>query len=228
MKILVADDDFLTRQMIETLLVKWGYEVITTCDGNEAWKILADEKGPQFAILDWMMPEMEGSRDLPQGPPGTRPVPKMIFIILLTSKGRKEDIIEGLEAGANDYITKPFNHEELRVRVQNGRQMVELQSALAARVKELEQAMTHIKILQGFLPICSYCKKIRNDQNYWQQLEIYLAAHSDVQFSHGICPDCYQKYVKPELEELKRVKTSSGKKKNQKSGIKSEKNRESD
>ncbi|QTA88784.1 response regulator [Desulfonema magnum] len=207
MRILVADDDFLTRQMIETLLIKWGYDVITSCNGNEAWNILKDENGPRLAILDWMMPEMDGAeicRKVRQELPRS----EMICLILLTSKGHKEDIVEGLKAGANDYITKPFNHEELQVRVQNARQMIDLQSALAARVKELEEAMAHIKILRGFLPICSYCKKIRNDQNYWQQLEIYLAAHSDVQFSHGICPECYQKYVKPELEELKRMNKS--------------------
>ncbi len=203
MKILIADDDTLTRQMIETLLLKWGHEVVSARDGKEAWQILQAEDAPQLAILDWMMPEMDGAevcrnvRGLPDS--------EMTCLILLTSKGRKEDIVAGLDSGANDYITKPFNHEELRARVQIGCQMVMLQIALATRVKELEEAMAHIRMLQGFLPICSYCKKIRNDQNYWQQLESYFSTHSDVQFSHGICPDCYEKHVKPEIEEIRKL-----------------------
>jgi DNA-binding response OmpR family regulator len=201
MKVLIADDDFLTRRMIESLLLKWGYEVVTATDGKEAWEVLNSKACPPIAILDWLMPGVEGAevcrrfRALPHS--------EMTCLILLTSKGRKEDIVEGLEAGANDYIVKPFNHEELRVRVQIGRKMVELQTALAARVKELEEAMARIRTLEGFLPICSYCKKIRTDKNYWQQLESYFAEHSDVRFSHGICPDCFDKYVKPELDELK-------------------------
>ncbi|MDM8525356.1 response regulator [Desulfococcaceae bacterium HSG8] len=203
METLIADDDFLTLRMIEALLMKWGYKVITANDGNEAWQILNNENAPRLAILDWIMPGMDGIdicrkvRALPDS--------DMTCLILLTSKSRKEDIVAGLEAGANDYIVKPFNHEELRVRVQIARKMIELQSALKDRVKELEKAMVHIRTLQGILPICSYCKKIRTDKNYWQQLESYLAACSEVRFSHGICPECYETYVKAELEELDKM-----------------------
>lgn len=208
MKVLIADDDFLTRRMIESLLLKWGYQVVTAGDGKEAWEVLNSKDCPPIAILDWLMPGMEGAevcrrfRALPHS--------EMTCLILLTSKGSKEDIVEGLEAGANDYIVKPFNHEELRVRVQIGKKMVELQTALSARVKELEEAMSRIRTLEGFLPICSYCKKIRTDKNYWQQLESYFADHSDVRFSHGICPDCFEKYVKPELDELKSLSEYHG------------------
>jgi len=201
MKILIADDDFLTRQMIESLFIKWGYEVVTAANGKEAWKILESDNRPGMAILDRIMPGMEGTdicrefRKLPNS--------ELTYIILLTSKGNKADIVAGLDAGADDYITKPFNHEELRARVNVGRQMAELQSALTDRVKKLEEAVTHIKRLQNIiLPICSYCKKIRDDKNYWRQLESYFAIYSDVRFSHGICPECYEKYVKPELDEM--------------------------
>lgn len=205
MKILVADDNLLTRRMLQALLTKWGYEVLAASDGIEAWNILKSSDFPRLAILDWMMPGMDGA----QLCRNFRQLPKLeiAYFILLTSKDRKEDIVEGLEAGANDYITKPFDHEELRVRIQVGRQMVELQLALEARVKELQEAIHHIKTLQGILPICSYCKKIRDDKNYWRQLESYFQKYSEVQFSHGICPECYDRYVKPELEEL-RNKTS--------------------
>jgi len=207
MKILIADDDFLTRQMLQFLLEKWEYEVVVAADGAEAWKILQTEDRPRLAILDRVMPEMEGTeicrkiRELPHS--------EIIYIILLTCRGRKSDIVEGLEAGANDYITKPFDHRELRARIQVGIKMIELQSALSERVKQLEESMEHVKTLQNFLPICCYCKKIRDDKNYWQQLEIYFSTHADVKFSHGICPDCYEKHVKPEIEELKKFNTDS-------------------
>jgi response regulator RpfG family c-di-GMP phosphodiesterase len=121
---------------------------------------------------------------------------------LLTARASREDKIQGLQAGADDYITKPFDPQELRARVQVGIRVLELQGALAQRVRELEEALSRVKQLQGLLPICSYCKKIRNDRNYWQQVEGYITEHSEAQFSHGICPDCYAQYVRPELERM--------------------------
>ena len=147
-----------------------------------------------------MMPELDGVEICRRA--RKRPDPQPLHIILLTARGRKEDIIAGLQAGADDYVTKPFDHEELRARVQVGVRVVELQAALAVRVVELEEALARVRQLRGLLPICSYCKKIRDDKNYWQQVEQYVGAHSDVQFSHGICPDCYQKVVEPQLDEV--------------------------
>jgi response regulator RpfG family c-di-GMP phosphodiesterase len=132
---------------------------------------------------------------------GREPKPYLIFV---TAKARTQDIVTGLGAGADDYIVKPFEREELRARVQVGFRMLELQAALADRVRELEEALTRVKQLQGLLPICSYCKKVRDDRNYWQQVETYIEGHSDAQFTHGICPECREKYVVPELERLRR------------------------
>jgi phosphoserine phosphatase RsbU/P len=161
MKILIADDDPLTCRMLEALLPRWGYEVVTARDGNEAWQILQTENSPRMAILDWMMPGMEGAeicrriREIPHS--------EMIYIILLTSKGRKEDIIEGLDAGADDYITKPFDHGELRVRTQVGKRIIALQSALAYSVKvqgalEMAGAVCHeinqpLQIISGHVEL---------------------------------------------------------------------------
>jgi sigma-B regulation protein RsbU (phosphoserine phosphatase) len=83
--------------------------------------------------------------------------------------------------------------------------IIELQHSLADRVKALEEALARVKQLQGLLPICSYCKKIRDDQNYWQQVENYISKHSEAQFSHSICPDCYESLVRPELDQLRRT-----------------------
>ena len=104
-----------------------------------------------------------------------------------------------MQAGADDYITKPFDPAELEARLQVGARVTDLQNKLAERVKELEAALSQVKQLRGLLPICSYCKKIRNDENYWDQVENYIAKHSDAEFSHSICPECYEKFLKPQL-----------------------------
>jgi response regulator RpfG family c-di-GMP phosphodiesterase len=112
------------------------------------------------------------------------------YIIMLTSKSKKTDIITGLNAGADDYLAKPFDIGELQARVEVGRRMIDMQKQLAEQFLELHQAMDHIKTLQGILPICSFCKKIRDDEGYWDRVEVYVEKHSDAEFSHGICPEC--------------------------------------
>jgi DNA-binding response OmpR family regulator len=186
--------------MLEALLRKWGYETFVTRDGEKAWKILQAPEAPQLAILDWMMPGKDGVEICRQIRQSTQPVPK--YIILLTSKGRKEDVVSGLDAGADDYMTKPFEREELRARIQAGERILKLQTELAGRVKELQEALDQIKTLEGIVPICMYCKKIRNDQNYWQQVESYLSQHSEAEFTHGLCPECLEKHFKRPLEGL--------------------------
>ena len=201
MRILIAEDDAVSRRLLEATLGKWGYEVIVTTDGLQALEVLRQPEAPSLAILDWMMPGLDGAevclkaREMAAG--------RRLYIILLTAKGRKEDIVEGLTAGADDYVVKPFDRAELKARIAVGERILRLQAELAARVKELELALANVKLLQGLLPICCYCKKIRNDQNYWQQVDSYVADHSEAQFTHGICPDCRDKIVKPELERLK-------------------------
>src|SRR2546422_251030 len=203
MKILIAEDDPVSRRVLEATLTRWGYEVTTTSNGSEAWEALAAPQAPRLAILDWMMPEIDGVEICrrARGRPGSGP----LHNILLTARGRKEDVIAGLQAGADDYITKPFDHEELRARVQVGVRLVELQSMLTDRVAELEEALARVRQLRGLLPICSYCKKVRDDRNYWQQVEQYVSMHADVKFSHGICPDCYRRVVEPQLDAAQRA-----------------------
>jgi DNA-binding response OmpR family regulator len=190
-EILIAEDDATTRMTLKAILNKFGYKVIETCNGDEAWQVLQREDAPRLAIVDWIMPGISGDnlcrklRELST----LRP----IYIILLTVKRDKADVIAGLEAGANDYIRKPFDREELRARVRVGERVVKLEAALFERIRELEDAAAHIKRLQGILPICMYCHKIRTDKESWEGLEEYILEHSEAEFSHGICPECVEK-----------------------------------
>jgi DNA-binding response OmpR family regulator len=190
MKILVAEDDPISRRVLTATLEKFGYKVMVAADGAEAWSALESPDAPKLAILDWMMPELDGvelCRRVRERSTETPP-----YLILLSARSNKADVVAGLDAGANDYLTKPFDSTELRARIQVGAHVLELQNNLAVRVGELEAALSQVRQLQGLLPICSYCKKIRDEKNYWQRVDNYLSEHTDVRFSHGICPDCYQ------------------------------------
>lgn len=206
MKILIADDDLVARMLLENAITRWGYDVVSASNGSEAVVALQNDDAPALAILDWMMPGMSGVEV-------TRAARKLVkasstYIILLTAKSEKDDIVAALSAGADDYLTKPYHREELRVRVQAGVRIVELQRSLAGRITELEDALVRVKQLQGMLPICSYCKKIRDDQNYWQKVENYISDHSAVQFSHSVCPPCYENIVMPDLKRFLHDKTA--------------------
>jgi DNA-binding response OmpR family regulator len=186
---LVADDDRVTAEILSRTLKRWEFDVTVVGNGAAAWDALRAATAPTLAILDWMMPELDGPevcrrvrRELPLA---------NMYLMLLTARESRGDLVAGLDAGADDYITKPFDAEELRARVQVGVRVLTLQKSLAERVEELQAALSNVKQLRGLLPICSYCKRIRGDDQYWQQLEGYIAEHSDAQFSHGICPTCY-------------------------------------
>jgi len=197
MRILLAEDDAVTRKLLESTLGRLRLDVIAVADGNAAWNALETLKGkdaPELALLDWMMPGLEGIQILRRL--RTTPGFELLYVILLTSRTDKEDVAYGLAAGANDYIAKPFDPAELEARIRVGERMVKLQRSLAARVAELEVALAHVQRLQGLLPICSYCKKVRNETNYWEQVDSYLTSHSDVQLTHGICPTCMETMMK--------------------------------
>lgn len=199
MRILIAEDDPISRRVLESTLARWGYESLVACDGNEAWQALQSDDAPGLAILDWMMPKLDGVQvcELARSTARTRSV----YIILLTAKGAKTDIVTGLDSGADDYVVKPFDREELHARLKVGLRIIELQRRLDNRIDELQRALSEIKQLQGIMPICSHCKRIRDDKNYWQQVETYISNHSDARFSHSICPDCFEKAT-AELDNL--------------------------
>jgi CheY-like chemotaxis protein len=146
---------------------------------------------PEILITDWQMPNLNGLelcrrvRELD--------LPSYIYIILWTKLDELENLVLGLVAGADDYITKPYQRAELLARIKAGERIIQLERSLRQRNEELSKSLAQVKRLEGLLPICMYCKKIRNDQDYWEQIEDYIAEHSEADFSHGICPECLEK-----------------------------------
>ena len=191
--VLLADDDKLTLNVLNDTLTRAGYEVVTATDGDQAWKKL-QESDSQVAILDWIMPGLEGIEICRRA--AADPNLTNRYFILLTARSGTEDLVAGLQAGASDYLRKPFEEAELLARVEVGARFVELRRKLADRVQELETALKQVRRLEGLLPICSYCKRIRNEQDYWERVDAYISQHANVRFSHNICPECYQKHVR--------------------------------
>ena len=148
MKLLIAEDDKTSRLILRSVCSKWGYDVVCVEDGQAAWDVMQADETPQLLIIDWEMPRMNGielcqlvSEKFKQNPP---------YIILLTSRTETQDIVEGLKAGANDYIAKPFNNDELKVRISVGRRMIELQDELNETLKKLT-ALANYDVLTGLL-----------------------------------------------------------------------------
>jgi sigma-B regulation protein RsbU (phosphoserine phosphatase) len=204
MQVLIAEDDRVTGELLARTMKRWDHATMLVGDGAQAWEFLRKSAEPTLAILDWMMPGMDG-------PEICRRVRAELglanmYLLLVTARESRGDVVAGLDAGADDYIVKPFDPEELRARVAVGVRVLTLQQKLAERVQELQAALSNVKQLRGLLPICSYCKRIRGDDQYWQQVEGYVAEHSDAQFSHGICPSCYVK-VSAEIDELSKTRS---------------------
>jgi phosphoserine phosphatase RsbU/P len=197
MRILIADDDDVSRLELEALLSRDGHEVLAVPDGARAWEALRGGDPPRVAVLDWLMDEMDGVEVCRRV--SADPALRDVYLILLTSRAGRGHVLEGLRAGASDYVTKPFDRDELLARVRVGVRVAGLQAELAARVRELEEALGRVRQLRGLLPICSYCKSIRDDKDYWHQVEDYVKTHSGAAFSHGICPCCWEKVVKAQL-----------------------------
>jgi sigma-B regulation protein RsbU (phosphoserine phosphatase) len=185
MKILIAEDDTVTRLLLTTMLKGQGHQVVAARNGREAWQAF---QADAFSLLisDWMMPELDGLELCRMVRAEGRPA--YTYVILLTMLEGKGSFLEGMRAGADDFITKPIDEDQLAARLRVAERIVNLQ-------REVNQ-------LEGLLPICSYCKKIRDDRNDWQPIERYLANRTDASFSHGICADCFAAHVQPQLDQL--------------------------
>ena len=141
MRILIADDSNVSRHLLESIVKKWGYQVVTTADGNQAWEVLQRDDAPRMAILDWMMPGMTGPEVCRRV--REKGVEPYTYILLLTSRTQKEDVIEGMTAGADDYVVKPFDQQELNVRLRAGRRIIDLQDELLKAQEALRHQATH-------------------------------------------------------------------------------------
>ena len=147
--IIIAEDDAVSRDLISTLVSKWGFRSIVTRDGHEAMAAIRAERGPVVAILDWMMPGMDGLEVCRR----VRQMDKPAHIILLTARGAKESLVQGLESGADDYLVKPFDKNELLARIHVGLRILNLHNALEERVAELEKALLEIRDLRSRLSL---------------------------------------------------------------------------
>jgi sigma-B regulation protein RsbU (phosphoserine phosphatase) len=187
LNILAVEDDILARKIICRSLRRLGHDVIEAADGEEAWTQL-QAGGVRVVVCDWMMPRLDGlelCRRI-RARMGT----EYVYFILLTGNSASDDNQRtAAEAGVDDFLTKPLDPQEMWMRLR-----------VAERI--LRYA-TQVSQLETFLPICSYCKKIRDDKNYWQQIESYINKRTGTDFSHSVCPDCYQRVIVPELEKLR-------------------------
>ena len=182
MKILIAEDDRPSKLLLSVTLSKMGHDVVVADDGKDAWAKFEAEPA-SVVITDWMMPGMDGI-ELCRRIRARRRT-EYTYILILTSLSGKQSFLEGMDAGADDYITKPFDPDELKARLR-----------VAARILGLEQEVSR---LEGLLPICSYCKKIRDDEDRWNHIESFVASRSEASFTHSICPQCYEDVVETEL-----------------------------
>jgi DNA-binding response OmpR family regulator len=185
-RILIADDDRTSTMLLGRTLEQWGFEVVLANDGTAAWQHIVGDNPPSLGIVDWMMPGIDGI-ELCRRVRAT-PLRSPVYLILLTARTSRQDLVEGLDAGADDYLTKPFHPDELRARIRVGQRTLAL--------------MANIKKLTGLLPICSYCKRIRSDTDYWEQVESYITDHTDALFSHDICPSCLLKATEEALHPI--------------------------
>jgi two-component system cell cycle response regulator len=142
MRILIADDSIVSRHLLDATLRKWGYQVVVACDGVEAWNVLQEDDAPKLAILDWVMPGLTGPEVCRRVREQAKEKDTYTYILLLTSKSLKEDLIEGMESGADDYITKPFDQHELKVRLRSGMRIIDLQRELVTAKDELREQAT--------------------------------------------------------------------------------------
>jgi DNA-binding response OmpR family regulator len=206
MKVLIADDEKIARMTMQKMLESFGYEVFSAGDGTEALTLFLKHQ-PNFIVTDWMMPKMSGITLVKTIRAFAENV--YTYIIMISAREDKSDLMEGMQAGVDEFLTKPVDRDQLRARMRVGRRIMTLQETLRQRIKEVEEANKHVKKLQGLLPICAYCKNVRNESDLWQKVESYIHEHElDVEFSHSICPDCYEKYVKPMEEKMREKKAA--------------------
>lgn len=190
MKILVADDDPIIRQVLMNLLSKWGYGVVPTTNGSEAWEVLQHDQELRIGLFDWFMPEVNGM-ELTKRIREANIAP--FYIILCTARGGKDSLLDAFEAGVDDFVSKPFDKEVLQARLKVGVRSVELQSYLISRLSTAEAALQGVSGLKNFVPQCGVCGRARDLQDQWHKVELPFATNTGETTSHICCPDCREK-----------------------------------
>jgi sigma-B regulation protein RsbU (phosphoserine phosphatase) len=185
MKVLIAEDDVIASRVLEAALIKLGHEPLVANDGQAAWEILQTES-VRTVVSDWQMPRLDGldlCRRIRKGDGDY-----VYFILLTQMVASEKNLQEATDAGVDDFLAKPIDANQLWMRLR-----------VAERILGFT---TEVRQLESFLPICGYCKKVRDDHNYWQQIEEYINTRTGTNFSHGVCPDCIEKVLKPQLAKL--------------------------
>jgi len=179
MKILIADDDPVSLKILQSALRSDGHEVIATTNGTEAWDRF-DLTPVRVVVSDWMMPGMDGLEFCRRV--RARAKTEYPYFILLTANNTgRESLRAAMEAGCDDFLSKPLDREAIFMRLR-----------VAARILDFT---TQIRVLKELIPICMYCKKVRDDSDYWQQVDTYIHTCTGSNFSHGICPECLEKHL---------------------------------
>ena len=199
LRVLAVDDDLVTRQTMTAVIASAGWTPVVVADPEDAYNILMGPDAPPIALIDWQMPKLSGlelCRQIRHAEPDARP-----YLIFVTANTSSDDIVTGLDAGADGYMTKPISAVELQARVRAGLRMIAVQSDLRHRLRECETFMTQVQPLRELMPICVYCHRVRHDEDEWSSLEEYLTTKIKMRFTHGFCPTCYVHHVKPDLED---------------------------
>lgn len=176
-KVLIAEDDLVSAKVLGGLLQRLGYQVTTARDGDEAWAIFQADP-TRLIVSDWMMPGTDGLA-LCEKVRAHRAIPYTYFILLTANRTTAENYKLAADAGVDDFLTKPIDREALQMRLH-----------VAARILKFT---AEIRKLKELIPICVYCRKVRDEEDYWQQVETYIQTETGSRFSHGACPDCYEK-----------------------------------
>ena len=192
-KILIAEDDPVSLKVLQYALEGLGHEVVTANNGADAWEAF-NQNPTRIVVSDWMMPGLDGlgfCRKI-RG----RPETDYTYFMLLTARAGRENHRTAMDAGVDYFLTKPLDRDELSIRLR-----------VATRILDFT---TQIRQLKDILPICMYCKKIRNDRDYWLQIEEYIHSQTGADFSHGVCPECYEARVKPQIAALRASRENRG------------------
>jgi len=179
MKIQIAEDDPVSLQLLQATLEMNGHEVVTSTNGSEAWEKF-DREPVRVIVSDWMMPGLDGLELCRRV--RARPKTEYTYFILLTANNTgRENLRAAMAAGIDDFLAKPLDREAIFMRLR-----------VAARILDFA---TQIRTLKELIPICMYCKKVRDDSDYWQQVDTYIHTCTGTNFSHGVCPECLQKHL---------------------------------